>query len=173
MAKKSSAGVLLYRHHDELEVFLVHPGSKPRNVNSSKRPVSISTANFVASTPSSKPAAKSFRHGQSRRIATRHSFIVIASPSNGRQNRERRGSFRKSTVPAGSRCPKPGQRFSRDKSDSSISSFRCCEMISRRRHADLISGARESLSFSEASFVIKTDEAHRGGKNQEESSCDL
>jgi hypothetical protein len=43
----------------------------------------------------------------------------------------------------------------------------------RRRHADLISGARESLSFSEASFVIKTDEAHRGGKNQEESSCDL
>ena len=26
MAKKSSAGVLLYRHRDELEVFLVHPG---------------------------------------------------------------------------------------------------------------------------------------------------
>jgi len=26
MAKKSSAGLLLYRRHDELEVFLVHPG---------------------------------------------------------------------------------------------------------------------------------------------------
>ena len=26
MAKKSSAGLLLYRHRDELEVFLVHPG---------------------------------------------------------------------------------------------------------------------------------------------------
>jgi predicted NUDIX family NTP pyrophosphohydrolase len=26
MAKKNSAGLLLYRHRDELEVFLVHPG---------------------------------------------------------------------------------------------------------------------------------------------------